>query len=160
MDFQDPPPGAPWWVAWGLGGLAVLAGALHLYDRWRTKRNEWAASTHKTESTVREDLTEEQKEARRDSAAEAWEVVDKFKLLVKEQADQIAELLKRDRVSQEREVKCRTALRILFMWSKNRKNPPPIPADLLEEFGEGSGLHTPLPVLPMSPPLPPGGTGT
>lgn len=148
----DPVVPSPWWVAGGLGVTTIVFAALRVYDYYKRKKAEWDAkqqsldaARRKFETETRQDLTEEQKEARRDSETEAWRVVDRLTIEVEGFTEKIRAVEDRERVCAEERAGERMILRILVVWARKQKNPPPIPDDVLDKLSEGSGMHLPLP---------------
>lgn len=159
--FADTDPISPWWVAGGLAVSTLAFAALRVYDAFRKNKIEWDKGQHGLDREVRQELTEEQRVARRDSETEAWKVVDRLTKEVEGHKAEIDEILEshavkikdietRERECTEERAADKMVLRILVTWAKKQKNPPPIPDDVLARLtADGSSsLHLPLPGEP------------
>ncbi len=154
--LADADPNAPWWVAIGLGATTVVLAAVRVYDYYQRKRIERRGAEYGIDSEIRQDRTEEQKTARRDSETEAWRVVDRLTKEVEGHKSEIDEILAdhaakikdiedRERECTEERAADKMILRILVTWAKKQRNPPPIPDDVLARLVDGSRPHQPLP---------------
>lgn len=143
--FEEANPNTPWWVAGSLGIVTVVLAALRVYDYYKRLKPQWDTAQHKADIEVRRELTQEQREARRDSEEEAWRVVDRLRDELVALTERLAETEERERECTEGRAVDRTVLQILVAWAQRQKNPPPIPAYLLAQFVDGSGPHIPLP---------------
>lgn len=122
--------------AWAAGALAVVAVALGVVRLWfflKKKRLENAEQQRTLDKSYRADETESQKEARRDAADEAWEVVDRLNLEIErlKKAEQEAEERARRCYAEHAETKAelgrlRGKLEVVIAWgqSKGLKMPP------------------------------------
>lgn len=152
MLWADGNDNSPWW-ALGVGSaIGVGYGLIRLYVFLRDQVAESKAKREALAAQGRKNLTEEQKAARRDAATEAVPVVERLILEVQGQTRKIEDQAKEIRDIQERERECseeraadKVLLRILVGWARRQPNPPPIPEDVLAQFGgDGSGSHAPL----------------
>lgn len=139
-----------WWVAGALGVATVLLAFLHVADRFKQKRAEWRKTDQELDAVDRKNLTDEQREADRVADVESDNVIERLKIEIGEQAAKIAAIESRERACFEERANDKLLIRILAVWAKRQKNPPPIPDDILEKYLEGSGVHPPLPPPPKN----------
>lgn len=153
MLVADIDPNAPWWVAGAMSIVTISLAALRVYDYYKKKRSAWTKDDYAHQQEVKQDLTEEQREARRDSATEAWQVVDRLTKEVEGHGAKLREIEERERkCSEDRaeeqaaHAQTRTMLRMLVAWARKQRNPPPIPEDMLRQLNldDGSKPHNKL----------------
>lgn len=131
---------SPWWVTAGFGIVAVVLAVLRVYDFYRLKRDEGRERRIKLDATEARETNEQQKEARRDAATEAWEVVDRLTREIEGCAEKIKAIEERERQC----IEDRAVLRMVAAWAMRQKNPPPIPQSVLARLSDGSATHPPV----------------
>lgn len=127
---------SPWWAVGIMAAIGVGYALFRFYDFMRSKNR--VASRE----TSREDAAD-QREARRDAATEAWDVVERQNEEIGRLGERIQEIEARERKCAEDRAGDRMVLKILAVWSQRQKNPPPIPVDVLRQYTDGD---TPSPV--------------
>lgn len=144
----------PVWV----GVPTVIATILAIAKGWdvlKGYRVKWKSADHDLDIKVDKDLTDRQREVRRDSATEAWATCDRLTANISALEIKIVAIETREKecaeeraTDQARHATTKMVLRLLIGWAKGQKNPPPIPDDILADLlNDGqSKEHTPIPV--------------
>ena len=177
--LADMDPNAPWWVGVGISvmGLvvAIAYAMLKVVDAYKVKSREWRKLDADADGDEDKTLTNQQRTERRDSAVEAWLVVDrmtkeieghdgKLKAVLEAHAAKIKDIEERERQCNEDRAMDRAAcaedrvtdraqyaalhavVRMMGAWIQSQKNAMPGLADILRGLdANGSGPHQPVP---------------
>lgn len=149
----------PWYVVGVTGMTSAILIIAKAYDVIKGYRNKWKSADHELDIKVDKDLTDRQRDIRRDSATDAWATCDRLTANIQALEQKIYQIELRERecaeeraTDQAKHATVKMVLRLLIGWAKTQKNPPPIPDDILADLlNEGQSKdHTPIPVQPVT----------